>query len=58
MLSRPDVSLTADLSEMDTLLENAWFPIMRKYLREPEPSVPEILEACLRGVLWPLLVSQ
>ena len=45
MLSRPDGSLTADLSEMDTLLHDAWFPIMRKYVGVPEPSVPEFLEA-------------
>ena len=45
VLTRPDGSLTGDLQEMDTLLQDAWFPIMRKYAGQPEPSVPDFLAA-------------
>ena len=45
MLSRLDGSLTGDLREMDSLLQGAWFPIMRKYVDQSEPSVPDFLAA-------------
>ena len=57
MLSRPDGSLTGDLREMDSLLQGAWFPIMRKYVGQPEPSVPDFLAACVRHLQCHLMAS-
>ena len=37
-LSRPDVTATANLAEMDGLLQDAWRPINRKYASDPEPD--------------------
>ena len=40
MLTRPDGSLTGDLREMVSLLQGAWFPIMRKYVDQSEVRSP------------------
>ena len=45
MLSRPEGPLTGDLREMDSLLQGAWFPIMRKFVGQPKLLVPEFLAA-------------
>ena len=37
-LSRPDGTATANLVEMDGLLQDAWRPINRKYDTDPEPD--------------------
>ena len=37
-LSRPDGTATANLAEMDGLLQDAWRPINRKYASDPEPD--------------------
>ena len=37
-LSRADSTATANLAEMDGLLQDAWRPINRKYASDPEPD--------------------
>ena len=37
-LSKPDGTATANLAEMDGLLQDAWRPINRKYAADPEPD--------------------
>ena len=37
-LSRPDATATANLAEMDGLLQDAWRPINCKYATDPEPD--------------------
>ena len=37
-LSRPDGTATANLAEMDGLLQDVWRPINRKYATDPEPD--------------------
>ena len=37
-LTRPDGTATANLAEMDGLLQDAWRPINRKYATDPEPD--------------------
>ena len=41
-LTREDGSPTADVREMDQLLQSAWAPVNRKYAERPEPC----LEVC------------
>ena len=42
-LARPDGTATADLGEMDGLLQDAWRPVNRKYADSPKPDPAEFL---------------
>ena len=42
-LTRPDGTATANLSDMDGLLQDAWRPINRKYASDPEPDLSAFL---------------
>ena len=42
-LSTPDGTATANLAEMDGLLQDAWRPINRKYATDPEPDPKAVL---------------
>ena len=42
-LSKPDGTATANLAEMDGLLQDAWRPINRKYATDPEPDLAAFL---------------
>ena len=49
-LTRPDGTATANLAEMDALLQDAWRPINRKYALDPEPDPAAFLHRYGRHV--------
>ena len=55
---RPDVTPTVNLREMGGLLQDAWWPINRKYADTPEPDLVAFLRRC-RHHVWcvPMLAS-
>ena len=58
-VSRPDGTATANLAEMDGVLQDAWRPINRKYATDPEPELAAFLRrySChVRRV--PMIASQ
>ena len=58
-LTRPDGTATANLAEMDGLLQDAWRPIIRKYASDPEPDPAAFVRRYGRHVRRvPMIASQ
>ena len=56
-LSKPDGTATANLAEMDGLLQDAWRPINREYATDPEADSAAFLRRCGHHVLRVTMIA-
>ena len=57
LLSRPDGTATANVAEIDGLLQAAWRPINRKYAVDPDPDPAAIVRLYWHHVWWVPIIA-